>query len=146
MIDYRVDECKMQGVKPLLIYFSFLCVMYMTSPSIISSTGIYSSIRFDQRYTRLTSLMMMNSLIGKILCIASIVLHSSALSNSQPRRVEWNTLKVRWGPDPLVTNGDSFVRQPRTVEQALQEQYKKLPTVNKNRCVGKIIDLVAYET
>ena len=86
---------------------------------------------------------MVKTLIGKILCIASIVLHSAALNSSQPRLIEWNTLKVRWGPDPLVTSGDSFVRQPRTIRQALQEQYEKLPIAHKNRCVGKIIHLVA---
>ncbi|CAF1085166.1 unnamed protein product [Adineta steineri] len=53
------------------------------------------------------------------------------------RVVEWNTLKVKWGPDPLVTNDDAFVRQPRTVQQALQEQYKRLPNGLGDQCIGK---------
>ncbi|CAF0984312.1 unnamed protein product [Adineta steineri] len=58
-------------------------------------------------------------------------------STNVKRVVEWNTLKVKWGPDPLVTNNDVFVRQPRTVQQALQEQYKKLPNGLGDQCIGK---------
>jgi hypothetical protein len=56
---------------------------------------------------------------------------------SVKRTVEWNTLKVKWGPDPLVSDDDVFVRQPRTVQQALQEQYQKLPNGLGDQCIGK---------
>ena len=59
------------------------------------------------------------------------------LSVHAARKVEWNTLKVKWGPDPLLSNDDVYIRQPRTVQQALQEQYEKLPNGLGDRCIGK---------
>ncbi len=58
-------------------------------------------------------------------------------SGSDQRTIEWSTLKLKWGPDPLISNDDSFTRQPRTVQQALQEQYEKLPDGLENQCIGK---------
>lgn len=73
--------------------------------------------------------------IGLVTC--SNERNANAQTNSQARKVEWNTLKARWGPDPLTTDGESFVRQPRTVQQAQQERYEKLPTASGDSCVGK---------
>lgn len=58
---------------------------------------------------------------------------------SDKRPIEWNTLKLKWGPDPLVSNNGSFNRQPRTVQQALQEQYEPLPNGLGNQCMGKTL-------
>ncbi|CAF3577830.1 unnamed protein product, partial [Rotaria sp. Silwood1] len=62
---------------------------------------------------------------------------SLSISDGIKRKIEWNTLKIRWGPDPLVSNDEVYVRQPRTVQQALQEQYKQLPNALGEQCAGK---------
>jgi hypothetical protein len=46
-------------------------------------------------------------------------------------------LKLKWGPDPLLSNDNAYIRQPRTVQQALQEQYEKLPGGLGDQCVDK---------
>ncbi|CAF2792253.1 unnamed protein product [Rotaria sp. Silwood2] len=62
---------------------------------------------------------------------------SLSVSDGIKRKIEWDTLKIRWGPDPSVSNDEVYVRQPRTVQQALQEQYKPLPDTLGEQCVGK---------
>lgn len=48
-------------------------------------------------------------------------------------------MKLKWGPDPLISNNGSFNRQPRTVQQALQEQYEPLPNGLGNQCMSKTL-------
>jgi hypothetical protein len=71
---------------------------------------------------------------GERVSISHLLL--SASLTSAPRKVEWNTLKLRWGTDPLVSNDETFVRQPRTIQQAMQENYEKLPNGLGDQCVG----------
>ena len=87
---------------------------------------------------------MIESLIKILLSILSIrfcirphQLNVYDQSNSQARRIEWNTLKVRWGPDPLAMNNETFVRQARTIQQAEQENYENLPNILGDSCVGQ---------
>ncbi|CAF3990789.1 unnamed protein product, partial [Rotaria sordida] len=62
---------------------------------------------------------------------------SLSISDRANRKIEWNTLKLRWGPDPLVSNDEVYIRQPRTVQQALQEQYEQLPDILEKQCIGE---------
>ncbi|CAF4027657.1 unnamed protein product [Rotaria sp. Silwood2] len=64
-------------------------------------------------------------------------MQSLSISDRVKRKLEWNTLKIRWGPDPLVSNDEVYIKQPRTVQQVLQEQYKHLPDALEKQCIGK---------
>ncbi|CAF2738007.1 unnamed protein product [Rotaria sp. Silwood2] len=66
-------------------------------------------------------------------------MQSLSISDRVKRKLEWNTLKIRWGPDPLVSNDEVYIKQPRTVQQVLQEQYKHLPDALEKQCIGKHI-------
>ncbi|UJR19483.1 hypothetical protein I4U23_022612 [Adineta vaga] len=76
----------------------------------------------------------------KVITILSAIFSISILLSSSQRinrKVEWNTLKIIHGLDPLVSNDKVFIRQPRTVQQALQEEYEKLPNGLGDQCLSK---------
>ncbi|CAF1545462.1 unnamed protein product, partial [Didymodactylos carnosus] len=43
-------------------------------------------------------------------------------SNTDPK---WEELAATWGPNPL--SSEYFVKQPKTVTEAVQEKYTKIP-------------------
>lgn len=68
-------------------------------------------------------------------------MQSLSASTNIARKIEWTTLKVRWGPDPLISNDEVYIRQPRTTQQALQESYKPLNNPRDDQCIGKYVNL-----
>ncbi|CAF0866076.1 unnamed protein product [Rotaria sordida] len=80
-------------------------------------------------------MMIQSILVLLLIFIANVQLLS--ISDRANRKIEWNTLKLRWGPDPLVSNDEVYIRQPRTVQQALQEQYEQLPDTLEKQCIGE---------